>query len=201
MSSFESPQNQNQLNADHQYIKPRDFDIQKESNLLPYTYEIPDSELVTADTAKNFKWFSSNSSVEQKETPDGKSIYGLSLTTNPEYAQSYSKDLTVNVFDLSQARLKSVTFNEGMTIDSEKLMQFLGEGYDGVIFEGMGGPEVALLKNVALLEGQTLPVPRGYTMLIEQRRPISTVIEKYQVALPDGYVKEGERYIFRDQTS
>ncbi len=153
---------------------------------------------ITPEQARDLTWYSSNTSIGEKVTPDGKKIYGLSLTTNPDYAQSYSKTKEINVFNLSQAKLKSVTFDYGMTIDDAKRQEILDEGFDGVIFDGMSGAEVALLNNVAKLESTYIPVPKGIQAFIEKRKSIpAQTVEEYHITLPDGYILEGDRYIFR----
>lgn len=163
------------------------------------TQEIETSEQMTPERAKTVKWYSSNTVSGEKSTPDGKKIYGLSLTTNPDYAQSYSKTKKVTLFDISAAKLKPVTFNFGMTIDAAKRDEILSGGFDGVIFEGMGGSEVALLTEVGKIEGEIIPIPKGLQSLIDSHKPISpSIVEEYAIKLPTGYILEGERYIFKN---
>lgn len=178
-------------------------DDRKKADIIRKELGIPAQEAeisgqMTPEEARIAKWYSSNASHGEKKTPDGEKIYGLSLTTNPDYAQAYSKTKEVNVFDLSAAKLKTVSFDYGMTIDDAKRAEIISEGFDGIIFDGMGGPEVALLTNVAKLEGQITPIPKGIQSLIDSRRPISpTAVAEYGIKLPEGYVLEDERFIFK----
>lgn len=75
---------------------------------------------ISAEQARMIEWFSSNTGYGGKTTPEGKTVFGLSLTTNPEYAQSYSRTKKVNVFRIPNAKLKPVSFDYGMTIDDAK---------------------------------------------------------------------------------
>lgn len=193
-----TPEGQDFSKQELQPVVP--IEDQQHQNLAE-TNEAKTSEIMTPEGAKTVKWYSSNSSSGEKTTPDGKKIYGLSLTTNPDYAQSYSKTKEVNVFDISDAHLKTVSFNYGMTLDDVKRAEILSEGFDGVIFEGMGGPEVALLTDVAKPEGRIKPIPKGFQSLIDSHRPISSIaVRSYDIKLPDGYILEGEQYVFKKIT-
>jgi hypothetical protein len=156
-------------------------------------------EPITPEDAKKIKWYSSNTSVGEKTTPEGKKIYGLSLTTNPEYAQSYSKTKEVNIFDLSSVNLKPVSFDYGMTIDEKKRTQILKEGFDGIIFNGAGdNPEIALLTPSAILEGQITPIPKGIKLWVKLHKSIpEKVVQDYKINMPEGYTIKNGRYVFK----
>jgi hypothetical protein len=67
----------------------------------------------------------------------------------------------------------------------------------------MAGPEIAIIEHsVMALEGRSIPIPEGLKLMIERRRPIPVAgVETYQVTLPEGYVREGNRYVFRDSSN
>lgn len=164
------------------------IDIAKEEN----PNEEPDFEKLKIEP-----WYSSNNfSDRPKETKDGKLIYGFYLSINPLYAQQYSADRKVGVFDVSSARLKRVDFNYGMTIDEAKRSEVLSEGYDGVFFNGMNGPEIALLVDVAIFKEKITPLPKPILDKIRDRLPIPKSIEVYGDVLPPGYVLRGDQYVF-----
>lgn len=153
------------------------------------------------------QWYSSHDPSAEafgpKQTQSGSEIFGYYLTTDAGYAQTYSKDRSVCSVDVSRAKLKAVTFNWGMTLDAAKVKELREEGYDGVYFQGMRGPEIALInQGAATSKGRSTPVPEGFKSLIDARRPISAAgVEAFKVTLPPGYVRQGDRFIFQDQKS
>jgi hypothetical protein len=124
------------------------------------------------------KWYSSNDSVGPKQTPQGDTIHGLSLSQDPLYAGEYSKTGQVHEFDLSGAKLKPVSFDYGMTITTDKLNQIRSEGYDGVSFDGMHGPEVALVNDVAKKTGTVNALQEKFNEAIADGRPIGRVEQR-----------------------
>lgn len=75
--------------------------------------------------------------------------------------------------------------------------EILADGFDGVLFDGMGGPEVAILTDAAQLEGVKIPIPRGIQALIESRKSLpESVVRDYEIKLPEGYELNNGSYIF-----
>ena len=85
-----------------------------------------------------------------------------------------------------------------MTITEEKHKQILGEGFDGLLFMGMGGPEVALLTDVAQLKQELSPIPKGIQALVDKRGSLpEKAVSDYNIKLPEGYVLENGRFVYK----
>ncbi len=181
-------------------ISPSDKLAREMAESLGRPVEDMTPEQFVIEVAQQATWYSSNISEKTKTTPEGEEIFGLYLTTNPTYSQTYVRDggvKAINQFSLSQANLKITSFDYGMTIDASKRAEILGEGYDGVIFAGMGGPEVALLTNVAEAKGRVVPIPAGIQARVDNRRSLpERLVREYELQLPQGYVLRDGQYIY-----
>lgn len=198
------------------------FSIETNSSLLMEKGEKSEAQLHIAEMAKALKipmtnvtpeafaeyaankvqWYSSNPSEKEKSDPEGKRIYGHYLASDAGYAQTYvrrEQRKTVCVFNLSGAKLKVVNFNDGMTIYDQQRNELLAGGYDGFIFDGMSGPEVCLITNIAKQEGEITPIPTGFQALVDNHKPIPVkTVQAYGIQLPAGYVRRENSYIFEN---